>query len=126
MTRGPGLAIGLLAVALLLVGGAEGASPPAGPGAGGLIAFVSERNGGPDVFVMRADGSRQQDLTPNTVNNNVPAWSPDGKRIAFTSSRDGNREVYVMAADGSGQHRLTHNPAGDYHPAWQPVPGRRG
>jgi TolB protein len=109
--------------ALLLAGGAGGASHAAPPQDGRLIAFQGGSAGGSDVFVMHADGSGQRDLTPNTVQNHLADWSLDGERIAFSSSRDGNEEVYVMAADGSGQQRLTRNPAYDADPTWRPTPG---
>ncbi len=125
MARRLGPAIVLLATALLLAGGAGGASRAAGPRAGGLIAFTSGRDGNAEIYLMAADGSGQRRLTRNPPANFAPAWSPDGRRIAFTSFRDGNAEIYVMAADGSGQRNLTRNKADDGSPAWSPAPGRR-
>ena len=81
---------------------------------GCLIAFLSERDGNGEIYVMNADGSGQTRLTDNPAIDSEPAWSPDGKRIAFTSDRDGNSEIYVMSADGSGQTNLSNNPAGDW------------
>ncbi|MHC4335208.1 MAG: TolB family protein [Planctomycetota bacterium] len=67
------------------------------------IAFVSERDGNSEIYVMNADGSAQKNLTNNPASDEAPNWSPDGKMIAFASFRDGNYEIYVMNADGSGQ-----------------------
>ena len=94
------------------------ALPPSG--ASGRIAFIAERDGNMEVYLMTPDGSGQTRLTNNTVDETKPAWSPDGARIAFTSKRDGNTEIYQMNADGSGQTRLTNNPATDTDPAWSP------
>ena len=49
---------------------------------------------------MNADGSSPADLTNNTADDIVPAWSPDGTKIAFATFRDGNHEIYVMNATG--------------------------
>jgi len=68
---------------------------------GQRIAFLSERDGNWDIYVMDADGSNPTNLTHDAGFDGYPAWSPDGQRIAFASNRDGNTEIYVIAADGS-------------------------
>jgi Tol biopolymer transport system component len=92
---------------------------PYGGGAG-QFAFVSERDGNREIYVMNADGSGVRNLTTNPADDRDPAWSPDGGQIAFHSMRDGNGEIYVMNADGSNPRNLTNNPASDFHPAWSP------
>ena len=87
--------------------------------AGGPIAFISDRGGNLDIYLMNADGSGVMQLTHDPSNDTHPDWSPDGTRIAFTSLRDGNGEIYVIA-DGSNAARLTDNPAFDGLPAWSP------
>ncbi len=84
------------------------------------VAFTSERDGNPEIYVINADGTNPRRLTTNDVLDGAPAWSPDGSRIAFHSARDGNLEIYVMNADGSGAQRLTDNPAPDSEPDWSP------
>ena len=84
------------------------------------IAFVSNRDGNPEIYVMNADGTNLRRLTYNPAEDNYQDWSPDGKKIAFTSNRDGNSEIYVMNTDGSNQRRLTYNSAFDYRPRWSP------
>jgi Tol biopolymer transport system component len=82
------------------------------------IAFLSNRDGNYEVYVMNADGSNLQRLTSTPADEADPAWSPDGTQIAFASRRDGNWEVYRMKADGTAQTRLTFNAAYDGQPAW--------
>jgi len=82
----------------------------------GPIAFVSDRDGNADIYVMNADGSSPTRLTNNPAADLDPAWSPDGTKIAFASNRDGNYTIYVMNADGSNPSRLTAGRA----PAWSP------
>jgi Tol biopolymer transport system component len=96
-------------------------SPPAN---GWEVAFVSVREGNPEIYKMFADGSNVQRLTDNPALDGGPKWSPDGNRIVFYSERDGNREIYVMNADGSSVQRLTDNPASDAYPDWSPDGGQ--
>jgi Tol biopolymer transport system component len=87
---------------------------------GTKIAFVSNRDGNYEIYVMDSDGTDPVNLTNNAAEDVNPNWSPDGTKIAFTSNRDGNLDIYVMDADGTEQKRLTRKAAGDYDPAWSP------
>ena len=93
------------------------------------IAFVSKRDGNPEIYVMDADGKNQRRLTNNRHEDWSPSWSPDGKRIVFFSDRDGHvhfipgwftYEIYVMNADGGNPQNLTNNPNDDRFPSWSP------
>ena len=90
------------------------------PWVNGKIAFVSDRNGQPDIYTMNVDGTEQTRLTLSPASDYEPVWSPDGTRILFRTLRDGNDEVYVMNADGSAQTNVTQNSAMDLHPNWSP------
>jgi Tol biopolymer transport system component len=94
------------------------ASPAWSPD-GRKIAFVSNRSGSDDIWVVDAEGGGLVNLT-RSRGSGRPVWSPNGRLIAFRSDRDGNGEVYVMNADGSGVKRLTRNPASDGGPVWSP------
>ena len=86
----------------------------------GKIVFYSKRDGNPEIYTMKSDGSHQTRLTFNEAPDTVPVWSPNGQQIAFDSNRDGNWEIYVMDADGSNQRNLTRHPAFDVSPDWHP------
>ena len=90
---------------------------------GRRIAFVTDRDGNPEIYVMNADGTDQTRLTTNPASDSYPTWSPDpsdAARIAFTSTRDGDPEIYVMHADGTDQTRLTFSAGVDQRPDWHP------
>ncbi|MBV7333200.1 SH3 domain-containing protein [Chloroflexi bacterium TSY] len=96
---------------------------------GSKLAFVSDRSGNPEIFVMELDESGQygrslRRLTATAGKELWPSWSPGGKQIAFDSDRDGNREIYIMDADGRNIIRVTHHNAEDGGPSWSPD-GRR-
>ena len=93
------------------------------------IAFSSNRDGNPEIYVMDADGRNQRNITNHPDRDYSPSWSPDGKRIAFSSERDGHpdrrpgwitSEIYVMDADGGNQQNITNHPNSDRSPAWSP------
>ena len=87
---------------------------------GSQIAFVSFRDGNPEIYVMDADGNNQVNITNHSGQNYDPDWSPDGSQLAFLSDRDGNFEIYAMQADGSNPVRLTNDPGADFDPDWSP------
>jgi Tol biopolymer transport system component len=82
------------------------------------IAFVSDRDGNSDIYVMNPDSSGLTRLTENPAEDAYPTWSPDRRQIAFVSDRDGNPEIYLMNADGSNQARITHSPASEWVLTW--------
>jgi len=84
------------------------------------IAFVSNRDGNAEIYVMDPDGSDITRLTHDPGYDGAPTWSPDGKRIAFASSRTGNADIYIMNADGSNVVQLTTDAADDGGPSWSP------
>jgi Tol biopolymer transport system component len=87
---------------------------------GRQFAFVSDRDGDLEIYLMNVDGSGLTRLTDSPGYDADPAWSPDGSQIAFVSQRDGHFEIYRMDANGSDQTRLTNNPHGSVSPLWQP------
>jgi hypothetical protein len=91
----------------------------------GKIAFVSDRDGNKEIYVIDPDGSNLVRLTNHPGVDTDPTWSPDGSEIAFISDRSGNPEVHIMNADGSGTRRLTesrglHPPPFPSSPDWSP------
>jgi TolB protein len=67
------------------------------------LTFVSDRNGGKEIFLMDADGDRQRPITANQSINGFPSWSPDRNSIVFTSYRHRNRPALFVATRGRGR-----------------------
>ena len=70
--------------------------------ADGQIAFISDRDGHGDVWVMNVDGSAPVNLTQGR-DCTSPAWSPDGTQIAYIAGG----EIWLMGADGSKPQQVT-------------------
>lgn len=79
---------------------------------GTRIAFVSDRGGGDNIWIMNADGSGAKQLTKEDFRLlNQPSWSPDGRYIVakkhFTTARSlGTGEVWLYHVDGGGGVQL--------------------
>ena len=84
------------------------------------LALVSERDGNPEIYIVKENGFGLARLTDNAASDVDPAWSPDGSKIAFGSNRGGNWDIYVMNPDGSNQIRLTSTAAEETNPTWSP------
>ncbi|MBN1666943.1 MAG: PD40 domain-containing protein, partial [Anaerolineales bacterium] len=92
------------------------ATPPLGDNGTGLIAFLSDRDGKPAIFVMNADGSNQRWLAGGKPRDTClrPVWSPDGQRIAYivvpnglSGDRHGPLEVWSAGLDGAASIELS-------------------
>jgi len=90
---------------------------------GTRIAFVTNRDGNTEIYVMNRDGSNVRRLTNHPAYESTPTWSPNGQQIAFTSDRSGKAQVYIMnAADGSNVRRLTVSESEADRATWSPAP----
>ena len=70
------------------------------PGVAGTeIAFISDRSGAREVWVMDADGDRQRQATRGQSLKQFPDWMPDGGAILYTSypERGGLPGLYLTS-----------------------------
>jgi TolB protein len=119
-----------LALATMLLASVAAAAPGAKserdafPGRNGQIVF-SGGHDYPDLYLMRADGTKLRRITRARGSEIFPKWSPDGKSIAYVSDRSRPRneaafEIYVMRANGTGLRRITRDRFVDYDLDWAP------
>jgi TolB protein len=88
---------------------------------GTRLAFVSNRNGQWDIYMLDLKSGRVEPFTVTPEFESAPSWSPDGKWITFERYVDENLEIMIQPVDG-GQDpiRLTNHLAADSAPTWSP------
>jgi len=76
---------------------------------GKRIAFTSDRDGDPEIYVMNADGTNPRRLTHTLGRDAHPFFSRDGQKIVFQSPRANgvDTNIYVMNSNGSNVAKLT-------------------
>jgi TolB protein len=95
-------------------------SPRWNPKTGREIAFISDRGGLPQIYVMDASGGNERPLLNLGGHMDSPAWSPDGRFIAFTWDGGGGGFNIYLADIASGQViRLTREGRNE-SPTWSP------
>jgi hypothetical protein len=130
------LRIALAGLGAVLVAVVGSASPRAGPivarapaalvlqqQPADQIAFVSDRDGDADIYLVSAAGGAPTNLTggpDDGAQDAGPAWSPDGARLAFASTRAGTWDLYVLTLADMTVQRITRSPATEFDPAWSP------
>ena len=60
------------------------------------LAFVTERDGNPEIYTMNQNGGAATNITNNPARDLDPAIGSNGSWIAFATDREGNLEVYVV------------------------------
>ncbi|MFN8467348.1 MAG: hypothetical protein U0X20_17450 [Caldilineaceae bacterium] len=96
LPAGPSEAAALKCVATRLTDSAGDDLLPAWSPDGRMIAFVSLRDGNPEIYVMSADGTQQTRLTYAPGGDWRPAWLPDSRHLVFTSDRSGSNDIFLV------------------------------
>jgi hypothetical protein len=120
------LALTGLARAAVVVGdgrslstGAGQAQQPSVSPDGAKVAYVSDRDGTDNVYVVPLAGGEAQRLTRATqpgTQMGTPRWSPAGDFLVYTVNREpGNSELWVISADGARNEALVKG-----HTNWMP------
>jgi TolB protein len=87
----------------------------------GKIAFVSNRLGNYDIYIMNPDGSDIKNISNHPSLEYGTSWFKNGDYIACYSKRDGKSEIYLLSTAGRGKDiRLTNNEYQDVLPSISP------
>jgi TolB protein len=81
------------------------------------VAFVSNRDGNDELYLMDYDGAAQTRLTFNAVTDYSPSLSPDGKLIAYTSYQNLTAGLYILQVY-EGRRIPVSVKGGNFSPAW--------
>ena len=61
------------------------------------IAFVSNRDGNDEIYMMDYDGAGQTRITFNRIKDYMPAWAPDQRRIVYTTYKRSNPDLVILS-----------------------------
>jgi len=87
---------------------------------GNQLAFTSDREGGPQVYLMQDDGSNLRRLTGEGQYNASPAWSPNGAMLAYVSRFEGKFDLFVYKLGEGKAYQITTGVSTSESPAWSP------
>lgn len=99
--------------------------PTYNPKTGAQIAFISDRTGLPQLYIMNTDGSGIQQMTDGGYASS-PSWSPNGQFITFAWNRKygpgapGGQDIYVMEVATKKWIQITHDSGRCDFPTWSP------
>jgi Flp pilus assembly protein TadD len=86
---------------------------------GSQVAFMSNRDGNWEIYVVNRDGTGLRRLTRSAANDGLPTWSPDGETLAFVSDEGGIWAVWAVDADGASRRKLFDIGGGGLALDWQ-------
>ena len=99
-----------------LVSNVDADQPPIWAPESDRIAYVSDEDGDPDIYMVSLDGGQKTRLTFSAERELVGDWSPDGEWLVFTEyGKDG---LFLRNPNGVNRIELTAGPDSD--PVWSP------
>jgi len=87
---------------------------------GEWIAYVSSKEGAPEIWLWSVKDGRDIQLTNLGARVNALNWSPDGKWLVFSGDRYGNYDVWKVSVPGGEVVRLTTDSRLEVFPSWTP------
>ncbi len=85
----------------MIHGGLPSVSPD-----GSRIAFISNRDGADDVYVIAADGTGEVQLTHTAEQKSPPAWTVNRQQVLFSVSVNETSHLYSIDPDGKNQREI--------------------
>ncbi|MGD9092044.1 MAG: DPP IV N-terminal domain-containing protein [Anaerolineales bacterium] len=74
------------------------------------IAFMSDRDGAFDIYIMDRDGGNLTNLTNHEAQDGIPEWSRNAASFVFISTRDSEEDVFIYRMDEDGANQRMMNP----------------
>lgn len=87
----------------------HGGAPVVSPD-GMRIAFLSNRGGADELFVISADGTGELQLTTTPDEKNAIAWTADGKQVLYSTSPNDTSHFYAINPEGTRQREIAKVP----------------
>lgn len=94
---------------------------------GNQIAFVSNKDGSPRIYVMDvpAPGTSLNAIKASLVTkrnreSTAPCWSPDGSKLAYCSVVQGVRQIWVYDFNTREEKQITQGLVNKENPTWAP------
>ncbi len=94
---------------------------------GKQIAFVSNKDGSPKIYVMDvpAPGTPLKDIkaqlaTKHSTESSAPTWSPDGTKLAYCAKTGGFRQIWGYDFSTKEERQLTQGVSNKENPTWAP------
>ena len=88
---------------------------------GSWIAFLSQRSGFNEIWLVHPNGEGLQRLADFGCDVGWLAWSPDGKRLACTLNRQGAYDLVLVAVEPGNIANLAGGPGVYSRPQWSPA-----
>lgn len=77
---------------------------------GTRIAFLSNRSGADELFVISTDGTGELQLTTTPDEKTALAWTADGKQILYSTFSNETSHLYAINPDGTGRREIAKVP----------------
>jgi TolB protein len=92
------------------------------PRTGREVAFISDRSGTPQIYMVDAEGGEPRRLLTLGGSADSPAWSHDGRYLAFTwrPPEASRYDIFVMDIASRQIVQLTSGPGSNESPSWSP------
>ncbi len=87
---------------------------------GSQLVYISDRSGGPQVYVLNLKTRRELRLSFDSIYNTDPKWSPDGQNILFTRREKGVDQIYIMDDFGQNLRAVTKGAYNCEQAEWSP------
>lgn len=97
-------------------------SPRWNPRTGRELAFISDRSGTPQIYVIDTESGTTRRLLTEGGAADSPAWSPDGRYIAFAwrPPEATKYDIFIMDIASQQIVQLTDGPGSNESPTWSP------